>query len=69
VTSEASWVTENQASGHRSSASEIDFFLRQYNFDSDAMIEPIEVTKDGKFYMFAASNRFTDDVSLLAMWV
>jgi hypothetical protein len=70
VTSEASRATANQASGHRPSASEIDFFLSQYNFDSDAMIERIEITKDGEFqfYMFAASNRFTDDVSLLAMW-
>jgi hypothetical protein len=70
VTSEASRVTETQASGHRPSAREIDFFLSQYNFDSDATIERIEITKDGEFqfYMFAASNRSTDDLSLLAMW-
>jgi hypothetical protein len=70
VTSEASRVNETWASGPRPSASAIDFFLSQYNFDSDAMIERIEIIKDGEFefYMFAASNRFTDDLSLLAMW-
>jgi len=70
VTSESNAVTETRASDPRPSASEIDFFLSQYNFDPGAIIEPIEITKDGEFqfYMFAASNRFTDDVSLLAMW-
>ena len=70
VTTEASPVTETWASGPRPSASEIDFFLSQYNFDSDAMIERIEITREGEFefYMFAASNRFTDELSLLAMW-
>jgi hypothetical protein len=66
----ASGVTETRGSDPRPSASEIDFFLSQYNFDSGAIIEPIEITKDGEFqfYMFAASNRLTDDMSLLAMW-
>jgi hypothetical protein len=70
VTSEPSAVTETRASDPRPSASEIDFFLSQYNFDSGVIIEPIEITKDGEFqfYMFAASNRLTDDLSLLAMW-
>jgi len=70
VTSEPSALTETRASDPRPSASEIDFFLSQYNFDSGVIIEPIEITKDGEFqfYMFAASNRFTDDLSLLAMW-
>ena len=63
-------MTETWASGPRPTASEIDFFLDQYNFDSDARIERIEITKDGEFefYMFAASNRITDELSLLAMW-
>ena len=70
VTSEASPVTETWASGRRPSPSEIDFFLSQYSFGPDAMIERIEITKEGEFefYMFAASNRFTDELSLLAMW-
>jgi hypothetical protein len=70
VTSVASGVTEARASGPRPSANEIDFFLSQYNFDPGAIIEPIEITKDGEFqfYMFAASNRLTDDLLLLAMW-
>jgi hypothetical protein len=70
VTTEARPVTEAWASGPRPSASEVDFFLSQYGFDSDAVIERIEITKDGEFefYMFAALNRFTDDLSLLAMW-
>jgi hypothetical protein len=70
VTSKASGVTETRASDSRPSANEIDFFLSQYNFDSGAIIEPIEITKYGEFqfYMFSVSNRFTDDVALLAMW-
>jgi hypothetical protein len=70
VTSEPSGATETRSSGPRPSASEIDYFLRQYNFDSSAIIEPIEVTKDGEFqfYMFAAANPLTDDLSLLTMW-
>ena len=69
VTSEASRVTETWASGHRPSASAIDHFLSQRNLDSDVMIERIEITKDGEFecYMFAASHRSTDELSLLAM--
>jgi hypothetical protein len=70
VTSETSRVNETWASGPRPRASAIDLFLSQNNLDSDAMIERIEITKDGEFefYMFAASDRFTDDLSLLAMW-
>jgi hypothetical protein len=70
VTSETSRVSETWASGLRPGPGAIDVFLRQCNLDSDAMIERIEITKDGEFefYMFAASNRFTDDLSLLAMW-
>jgi hypothetical protein len=54
----------------RPSAVEIEFFLSQYNFDGDAVIERIEIAKDGdfEFYLFAVSNRLTDDLSLLAMW-
>jgi hypothetical protein len=49
---------------------EIDFFLGQYHFDGDAVIESIEIAKDGvfEFYLFAVSNRLNDDLSLLAMW-
>jgi hypothetical protein len=70
VTSEPSRVTETRASDPRPTASEIDFFLSQYNFDSSAIIEPIEVTKDGEFqfYMFAAANPLTDYLLLLTMW-
>ena len=70
VTSESSAVTETRASDPRPSASEVDFFLSQYNFDPGAIIEPIEITKEGEFqfYMFAVSNRYTDDLLLLAMW-
>jgi hypothetical protein len=70
VASEASRLNKTWASGPRPSASAIDFFLSQCNFDSDAMIERIEITKDGEFefYMFATSNRCTDDLSLLVMW-
>ena len=37
---------------------------------NDKTIVETEITKDGEFqfYMFAASNRSTDDLSLLAMW-
>ena len=70
VTSEAGRMTENSATGSRPSAIDIDFFLRQYNFDSNAVIEPIEISKDGvfEFYMFAVWHRDGDRRSLLAMW-
>ena len=70
VTSDASRMPETWASGPRPSAVEIDFFLGQYHFDTDAEIEPIEISKDGvfEFYLFAVSNRLNDDVALLAMW-
>lgn len=70
VASEPSRLTEAHSYGPRPSESEVESFLGQYNFDADAMIERIEITKDGEFqfYMFAAANRFTNDLSLLAMW-
>ena len=70
VTTETSRVNETLASDSRPSASAIDVFLSQHNFDSDATIERIEITRDGEFefYMFAASKGSTDDVSLLTMW-
>jgi hypothetical protein len=70
VTRDTSRMTEPEASGSRPSAIDIDFFLGQYHFESDAVIERIEISKDGvfEFYMFAVSNRFNDDLSLLAMW-
>jgi hypothetical protein len=70
VTSDTSRMPEARASGPRPSPVEIDFFLSQYHFDADAAIERIEISKDGvfEFYIFAVSNRFNDDVSLLAMW-
>ena len=70
VTSDASRTLETWASGPRPSALEIDFFLSQYHFDGNAVIESIEIAKDGvfEFYLFAVSNRSNDDLSLLAMW-
>jgi hypothetical protein len=70
VTRNPGRMTEAFASGPRPSAIEIDFFLSQYNFDSDAMVERIEIANDGvfEFYMFAVSNRFNDELSLLTMW-
>jgi hypothetical protein len=70
VTSDTSRIPEALASGIRPSPVEIDFFLSQYHFETDATIEPIEISKDGvfEFYLFAVSNRFSDDLSLLAMW-
>jgi hypothetical protein len=70
VTSDTSRMPEASVSGIRPSAVEIDFFLSQYHFGTDATIEPIEISKDGvfEFYLFAVSNRFSDDLSLLAMW-
>jgi hypothetical protein len=63
-------MTEALASVIRPSAVEINFFLSQYHFDADTAIERIEISKDGvfEFYIFAVSNRFNDDLSLLAMW-
>ena len=70
VTNDTSRTREAWASGPRPSPVEIDFFLGQYQFDADAEIEPIEISKDGvfEFYLFAVSNRLNDDVALLAMW-
>jgi hypothetical protein len=70
VTSQAGRMTETWASGPRPSIIDVDFFLSQYKFDSDAMIERIEISNHGRFefYMFAVWNRVTDELSLLAMW-
>ncbi len=70
VTSDTGRMTGGWTSGARPNAVEIDFFLSQYHFDGDAVIEPIEISKDGvfEFYIFAVSNSFNDDLSLLAMW-
>jgi hypothetical protein len=70
VTSDTNRKSEALAAGSRPSAVEIDFFLSQYHFDADDVIERIEISKDGvfEFYMFAVSNRFNDDLALLAMW-
>jgi len=69
VTSEAGRIIETGAAGARPSAIEIDFFLRQFNFDADTMIEQIEVSNAGVFecYMFAVWNRVTENQSLMAM--
>jgi hypothetical protein len=58
------------SSGSRPTASEIEHFLSQHNFEPDAAIELIEISNDGafEFYMFAVSGRSSDALSLLAMW-
>jgi hypothetical protein len=70
VTRGTSGATESVASGLRPNAIEIDFFLSQYNFDQNAEVERVEISKGGvfEFYLFAVSNRATDEMSLLAMW-
>jgi hypothetical protein len=70
VTRGTSGATEFVASGLRPNAIEIDFFLSQYNFDPNAEVERVEISKGGvfEFYLFAVSNRATDEMSLLAMW-
>jgi hypothetical protein len=70
VTRGTSGATEIVASGPRPNAIEIDFFLSQYNFDPNAEVEMVEISKGGvfEFYLFAVSNRATDEMSLLAMW-
>jgi hypothetical protein len=70
VTSDTSRTPEAWASGPRPSAIEIDFFLSQYHFDTGAVIERIEISKDGvfEFYLFAVSSCLNDDLALLAMW-
>ena len=59
VTSDASRMPETWASGPRPSAVDNDFFLSQYHFDGDAVIESIDIAKDGvfEFYLLAVSNR------------
>jgi hypothetical protein len=70
VTSGAVQMDGAWPSGPRPSAIDVDFFLNQYNFDSDSVIEKIEISKNGvfEFYMFAIGNRARDMCSLLAMW-
>lgn len=69
VTRGTSRMTENETPGSRPTADEIDCFLSQHNFDANAKIERIEISKDGvfEFYTFAVWNRVTDELSLLAM--
>ena len=69
VTSGTSRTSETWASRSRPTASEVDFFLSQYGFGPDAMIERIEISNEGvfEFYMFAVWNRGNDELSLLAM--
>jgi hypothetical protein len=70
VTRGISGTAQTWTSGPRPNEVEIDFFLSQYNFDPDTTIERIEISKEGvfEFYLFAAWNHQTQDVSLLAMW-
>ncbi len=70
VTRGTGGAAEIVASGARPNAIEIDFFLSQYNFDPSSEVERVEISKDGvfEFYLFAVSNRATDEISLLAMW-
>jgi hypothetical protein len=70
VSSDTGRMPAASASGTRPSAVEIGFFLSQYHFETDATIEPIEISKDGvfEFYLFAVSNHLNDDLTLLAMW-
>lgn len=58
------------SSDSRPSSAEIELFLSQHNFAPDAAIEQIEISTDGafEFYMFAVSDRYSDSLSLLAMW-
>jgi hypothetical protein len=69
VTSQKGQVGETGPPGSRPTAAEVDFFLSQYGFGSDTMIERIEISKEGvfEFYMFAVWNRGNDELSLLAM--
>jgi hypothetical protein len=71
VTSDTSRMSKSGvSSGYPPTASEIELFLSQHNFEPDAAIEQIEISNDGafEFYMFAVSNRSSDALSLLAMW-
>jgi hypothetical protein len=70
VTTDTSRMRDAWIPGIRPSELEIDFFLSQYHFETDATIERIEISKDGIFevYLFAVSNRIGEDLSLLTMW-
>lgn len=55
----------------RPSASEIDRFLNDYTFESNALIESIEVPDEHgeySFMMFAVFQPIRDEVSLLVWW-
>ena len=69
VTSGTSRMRETWTFGSRPTAAEIDYFLSQYGFGSDAMIESIEISNEGvfEFYMFAVWKRGNDELTLLAM--
>ena len=69
VTSQASRVNETRAFSSPPTADEIHSFLTQHKFDSDTVIERVEISKDGvfEFYMFVVWHRLSDDLSLLAM--
>jgi hypothetical protein len=69
VTGQAGRVNETGASGFPPTSAEIDLFLAQHEFDSDTVIEPVEISKDGvfEFYMFVVWHRLSDELSLLAM--
>lgn len=69
VTSGTSRMSETWTPGYRPTAAEIDFFLSQYDFGSDSLIERIEISHEGvfEFYMFAVWNRGNDELTLLAM--
>jgi hypothetical protein len=69
VTTDTRRMRETMSSGSRPTAAEIELFLSQYNFDPDATIEQIEISKDGAFecYMFSVSSRRSGELSLLTM--
>ncbi len=70
VTSQTNPLSGTCASGSRPTSAEIRMFLSQYDFAPETEIERVEISKDGvfEFYIFAVSNRFNDDLSLLTMW-
>ena len=54
----------------RPSASEIDLFLSQYNFEPDAIIEQFDIGQNDnfQFLMFAAYEATKDEISLFVHW-
>lgn len=69
VTSQASRVNETKSFSFPPTPGEIHSFLTEHKFDSDTVIERVEISKDGvfEFYMFVVWHRLSDDLSLLAM--